>query len=174
MTEKLKGWGAIVVSVLTFGVLAWWLVVVATHIGDSPVVVDGAVALDTFQRSKDILLVVLPLATTAVGYWLGNQGADKAEESAQAAVQDARRSSEIATDSEQQMHVFHARALLAEQKMAVIRAAAEGGGPRSIQEVVYAMLREEDRTPERSELAVADNAPSKSTGSATLLGDDDF
>ena len=60
--------------------VAWWLYLVARHIGDAPVVdTHGDVVLDKFQRAKDILLVVLPLLTTALGYWFGSEGKDQAE-----------------------------------------------------------------------------------------------
>ena len=40
---------------------------------------------DEFQRAKDIFVLVLPLLTTAVGYWLGSQGTAKAEEKTEVA-----------------------------------------------------------------------------------------
>ena len=79
-------------GVLTFMLLAltvWWLTQVASVLQTLPVVdASGKVSLDAFGRSKDILLVVLPLLTTALGYWFGAAGKAKAEDSAdQAKVQ---------------------------------------------------------------------------------------
>ncbi|MEU0794894.1 hypothetical protein ABZ342_32950 [Amycolatopsis sp. NPDC005961] len=42
---------------------------------------DGT-TVDQFQRAKDILLVVLPLLTTALGYWFGSAGRQQAEDKA--------------------------------------------------------------------------------------------
>ena len=90
MTDRIKSLGALLTTVFIFLILLWWLIVVARHVGTDPVVnSDGVVTMDTFQRTKDILLVVLPLATTAVGFWLGNQGAAQAQETAQLATQNA-------------------------------------------------------------------------------------
>lgn len=114
MSEKWKGWGAISVTVLTFLVLAWWLGVVAAHLGDAPNVVGGSVTLDVFQRSKDILLVVLPLATTAVGFWLGNQGVEEAEKNAE-------RAEEIAEDAQAEARESMRAAERANSKLAEIR-----------------------------------------------------
>jgi hypothetical protein len=79
-------------GVLTFMLLAltvWWLSQVARLIETPPVLdATGKVTLDAFSRAKDILLVVLPLLTTALGYWFGAAGKAKAEDSAdQAKVQ---------------------------------------------------------------------------------------
>jgi hypothetical protein len=74
-----------------FVFVAWWLFVVAGHLGDSPLVdKQGNVVMDEFQRTKDILLVVLPLLTTALGYWFGSEGKDKAEDAAKEATKTAR------------------------------------------------------------------------------------
>ena len=71
--------------------VAWWLYAVWHHLGDVPVVdSNGNVVVDEFQRTKDILLVVLPLLTTALGYWFGSEGKDKAEENAKRAEQTAK------------------------------------------------------------------------------------
>jgi hypothetical protein len=71
--------------------VAWWLFVVSGHLGDAPVVdKQGNVVMDEFQRTKDILLVVLPLLTTALGYWFGSEGKDKAEDAAKEATKTAK------------------------------------------------------------------------------------
>jgi hypothetical protein len=81
----------VVITAGLFVFVAWWLVVVSRHLGDAPSVnANGDVVLDEFQRTKDILLVVLPLLTTALGYWFGSEGKDKAEESAKQAEKTAK------------------------------------------------------------------------------------
>src|SRR5580765_7846479 len=90
MTDRIKGYGSIATTILVFIIVFWWLIVVAYHVGSAPVTnSSGAVTLDTFQRTKDILLVVLPLATTAVGFWIGNQSATQAQQTAEAATTSA-------------------------------------------------------------------------------------
>jgi hypothetical protein len=78
--------GAIVTSIFVFGVTVWSLVYVFTNIGTPPVLdAKNHVVQDTFANAKSILLVVLPLATTAVGYWLGNKGTADAKDDAKKA-----------------------------------------------------------------------------------------
>lgn len=80
--EKVKGVGAIVITLLTGAVTIWWLALVAQRLGVRPVVENGSVVLDEFQRTKDILLVVLPLFSAAVAYWVGSREAKDAKEEA--------------------------------------------------------------------------------------------
>lgn len=83
LPDRVKSAGTVIVTVLIFAVVVFWIVVVAARLGTPPVVDEnGAVRYDEFVRAKDIFVLVLPLLTTAVGYWLGNQGTVKAEEKA--------------------------------------------------------------------------------------------
>lgn len=76
--------GTITLAVILLA--TWWLVEVARRIGVPPTKgPDGNVVVDGFQQAKDILLVVLPLTTTAFGYWFGAKGAEKAEKDADSA-----------------------------------------------------------------------------------------
>jgi hypothetical protein len=47
----------------------------------------GAVVLDQWSRAEDILLVVLPLFTATLAYWVGVQGTTEAKKEAQGAKQ---------------------------------------------------------------------------------------
>jgi hypothetical protein len=93
--EWLKPVGAIVVTLFTGIILVWWLVLVRDKIGATPQLdSEGNVILDEWQRAKDILLVVVPLFTAAMGYWIGSkesataaEKADKAEKKATEAEQ---------------------------------------------------------------------------------------
>ncbi|MEY2474043.1 MAG: hypothetical protein QOK28_3372 [Actinomycetota bacterium] len=85
MAEKLKAGGAVLVAMFTGALVVWWLGLVAQRLNVQPVVKDGTVILDEFQRAKDILLVVLPLFSATVAYFVGNQGAEKAKEEAKVA-----------------------------------------------------------------------------------------
>ena len=67
---------------LTGGLTIWWLMLVAQRLGVEPVVRNSSVVLDEFQRSKDILLVVLPLFSAAIAYWVGSREAKDAKEEA--------------------------------------------------------------------------------------------
>jgi hypothetical protein len=86
LAALIKSVGTILVTVFVFGIVIWWLAVVLSRIGSAPSVnPSGAVIVDQYERAKDILLVVFPLATAAVGYWFGNQGRARAQEQAQQA-----------------------------------------------------------------------------------------
>ncbi|RSM63575.1 hypothetical protein DMH03_16545 [Amycolatopsis sp. WAC 01376] len=78
---KVRAWfTAILLTIMT-----GWLVVVGFTL-DIPITkaADGSV-LDVFERSKDVLLVVTPLLTTALGYWFGSAGRHEAQDAASAA-----------------------------------------------------------------------------------------
>jgi hypothetical protein len=80
LTALLKNIGAFLTSLFVFGVTIWALAYVFKYIGTAPVVdSSNKVVQDDFANAKSILLVVLPLATTGVGYWLGNQGTASAK-----------------------------------------------------------------------------------------------
>jgi heme/copper-type cytochrome/quinol oxidase subunit 2 len=82
-TTLMKSVGTMVVTIFVFGIVIWWLIVVLSKIGTAPGVNSkGAVTLDQYQRSKDILQIVFPLATAAVGYWFGNRGTARAQDQA--------------------------------------------------------------------------------------------
>jgi len=82
----IKSIGTVVITVFVFGIVIWWLAVVLNRLGTAPQVnAKGAVIVDQYQRATDILFVVFPLATAAVGYWFGNQGRSRAQEQAQQA-----------------------------------------------------------------------------------------
>lgn len=86
LAALIKSIGTIVITVFVFGIVIWWLAVVLSRLGTAPAVNSkGAVIVDQYQRAKDILLVVFPLATAAVGYWVGNQGRARAQDQAQQA-----------------------------------------------------------------------------------------
>jgi len=80
--DTLKAVGAIVASVFAGAILVWWLVMVADRIGTKPTVVNGSVTLDEYQRAKDILLVVFPLFSASLAYWVGSSGTREAKQEA--------------------------------------------------------------------------------------------
>lgn len=76
----------LVITVALFALSAWWLWVVWQKLSVQPVLSDdGKVIFDEYARAKDVLLVVVPLLTLALGYWFGAQGTAKAEEKAEKA-----------------------------------------------------------------------------------------
>jgi hypothetical protein len=77
---------------LLFLVSTYWLLEVAGQIPAVPTRDSDGNVLDTYQRAKDILLVVLPLLTTALGYWFGAAGRENAEAKARYAMTEASRS----------------------------------------------------------------------------------
>jgi hypothetical protein len=83
--DKVKAIGAIVATILTATILIWWLLLVAQRLDMKPVVESGAVVLDEWSRAKDILLVILPLFSASLAYWVGSQGATEAKKEAKEA-----------------------------------------------------------------------------------------
>lgn len=53
---------------------------------------NGNVIIDPFQRSKDILLVVLPLFSASIAYWVGAQGTNDAKKDAKDAKEEVKKS----------------------------------------------------------------------------------
>jgi hypothetical protein len=115
-------WIITAVVMLVFVVV---LIVVIGHVDSSPTVVNNVVTMDTYQRSKDILTIVLPLATTVIGFWFGNQGASAArknESTARADADKAKKDTEVA----------NVRAAVSEHRFAMLRAALpENAGARA-------------------------------------------
>lgn len=71
--DRFKAYGAAAVTLLTGGLVVWWLYLVSERIGVKPEVEMGSVVLDEWGRAKDILLVVLPLFSASIAYWVGAQ-----------------------------------------------------------------------------------------------------
>ncbi|HET9436496.1 MAG TPA: hypothetical protein VFO50_06530 [Candidatus Limnocylindrales bacterium] len=83
MADNIKALGAIAVTIGTAVLAAWWLYEVAARLNVRPEVgQDGTVILDTFQRAKDILLVVLPLFSASIAFWVGSSGTTEAKKDA--------------------------------------------------------------------------------------------
>jgi hypothetical protein len=74
-----------VLTIILLALVTWWLWLVALRLSIAPTKDSAGNVLDQYQRAKDILLVILPLSTTALGYWFGVQGKDKAEAQAETA-----------------------------------------------------------------------------------------
>jgi hypothetical protein len=81
--DKLKSIGAVAVTVITGLIAVWWLFEVSRRLGIAPTPGPGGdIVVDEFQRAKDILVIVLPLFTAAIGYWVGSQGTTEAKKDA--------------------------------------------------------------------------------------------
>ncbi|MDF2145485.1 hypothetical protein [Knoellia sp. p5-6-4] len=76
---------------ILFVITAYWLLAVAGQISSVPTWDGQGHVLDTYQRAKDVLLVVLPLLTTALGYWFGAAGREHAEAKAAQAMTEVKR-----------------------------------------------------------------------------------
>jgi hypothetical protein len=84
--DRLKTNMRFVLTMLLFGLAVWWLIEVASLLGAAPTKDgQGTVVVDRYQRAKDILLVVLPLVATALGYWFGAQGKEQEQQRAESA-----------------------------------------------------------------------------------------
>jgi hypothetical protein len=110
---KVRGFITAAVLLIT----VWWLWEVSRRIGTEPVKDDaGNVTVDEYQRAKDILLVVLPLVTTAFGFWFGSHGKEKAEKKAEDAERKTEEARAALSTVEQEAHA-------AERMVAALRAA---------------------------------------------------
>ncbi len=88
--EIVENVGSWITTVFVFAVVAWALYHVFEDHGTAAVLdKNGKVTLDKFANSKDILAIVLPLATAAVGYWFGNKGVADANAQADGAKAEA-------------------------------------------------------------------------------------
>ncbi len=76
-----RDWARLAIFIVIAGLTGWWLGLLAQRLGVAPVVDDsGNVLVDEFQQTKDILLVLVPLLTAAIGYFAGAEGKEKVEE----------------------------------------------------------------------------------------------
>ena len=90
----MKDFGTWVRALLTFALLigvALWLIEVASTVGIPVVKSSDGTVFDEFQRTKDVLAVITPLLTTALGYWFGSAGRREAENTATSARAEADR-----------------------------------------------------------------------------------
>jgi hypothetical protein len=133
--SKIKDAGALITTVILAIMVGGWLVAVGMQLR-RPVVYDsgGKVTLDTFTRAKDVLTLLLPFLTTAVGFWLGTQGttqmerqankaaaeADLAQTTARVAQQTSTEHLVRATELEGQVEFWRYRAATAEERVATL------------------------------------------------------
>ena len=101
--DKAAMWIRGLVTLALFALSAWWLAQVSGEVGSAPVPDANGLVLDRFQRSKDILLVVLPLLGTALGYWFGAAGRESAEGKAKQASAEAETAHQEARQTEQRL-----------------------------------------------------------------------
>ena len=73
------------ITLLLFGLAAWWLLEVANVLDVAPTTDAKGNVVDRFERAKDVLLVVLPLLTSALGYWFGAAGKTNSDKEARQA-----------------------------------------------------------------------------------------
>jgi flagellar basal body-associated protein FliL len=92
-----------VITMLLFGVVIYWMWMMSGDLRTGATNDATGNAVDPFQRSKDVLLVALPLLTTAVGYWFGAEGKERAEQRAHEAQEKSASSLERALHAEAQL-----------------------------------------------------------------------
>lgn len=132
--DKASLWIRAALTGLLFLVSTYWLLEVAGQIPAVPTRDSEGHILDTYQRAKDILLVVLPLLTTALGYWFGAAGRENAEAKAQFAMSEASKSQKrlegVLGSSTDQELLSKAQELYPEAFGLTTRAAWRQGEPR--------------------------------------------
>ena len=78
-----KGTGTMLVTLFIFVFVGAWLYFTATKVDVAPIFNrKGVATIDQYQRAKDILQIIFPLATAAVGFWFGNQQTAQAQKQA--------------------------------------------------------------------------------------------
>jgi hypothetical protein len=97
-----------VITLLLFAIVVFWMWTMSVHLRTAATNDQSGNPVDPFQRSKDVLLVALPLLTTAIGYWFGAEGKENAEQRAH----DAQ-----AKSADSLERALHAEALLAAAKV---------------------------------------------------------
>lgn len=72
------------VTFITGLIVAWWLFEISKRLGMPPTKdAAGNIIIDEFQRAKDVLVIVLPLFTASIAYWVGSQGTTEAKNDAE-------------------------------------------------------------------------------------------
>lgn len=98
-------------TLVVLAAAGWWLYEVSSRLGTAPTKdAQGTVVVDEYQRAKDILLVVLPIVTSVLGYWFGSQGKEKADAAATKANDEASKAKDEAHDAKQQLAAITAAA----------------------------------------------------------------
>jgi hypothetical protein len=122
--------GPLTVTIISFGLVGWSLYYVFRNLGVAPTISGGTVTANPLQSAKDILTVVIPFASAAIGFWFGADGKTAAQNQAQMAQQQASAATARATRADQQKGAVlqaapDARALLDRAKELVPEAFAE-------------------------------------------------
>jgi hypothetical protein len=82
VSDTIKAAGAIIVSAITGVIAIWWLYEVSTRLGLPPATDASGNVIDEFQRAKDILIVVLPMFSASIAFWVGSSGTAAAKKEA--------------------------------------------------------------------------------------------
>jgi len=94
--------GPLVVTVISFVLVGWSLYYVFHNLGVAPTISNGTVTANPLQSAKDVLTVVVPFASAAIGFWFGADGKVAAQNQAQQAQQQASDERDRATRADQQ------------------------------------------------------------------------
>ena len=94
--------GPLIVTVISFALVGWSLYFVFHNLGVPPTISNGTVTANPLQSAKDVLTVVIPFASAAIGFWFGSDGKVAAQNQAQAAQQQASAATARATRADQQ------------------------------------------------------------------------
>ena len=128
--DAVKSAGSIIVTILLFIVVGFWMWFVAKNLGKTPTYnADGSVKLDEYSRAKDVLVIFIPLLTTAVGFWFGSQGTVQAQK--QTAV--ANQTAAVANDHAHQAGVREKLILDASSQPDLLSKAAEAARSQGLE-----------------------------------------
>jgi hypothetical protein len=82
-------WPRFVITAALLLLVVWGLVLVTGHLTDGIIKDADGNVVDSYHRSSDVLHILVPLLTIALGYWFGSEGKENAEKRASAAQEDA-------------------------------------------------------------------------------------
>jgi hypothetical protein len=94
--------GPLVVTAISFVLVGWSLYYVFHNLGVAPTISNGTVTANPLQSAKDVLTVVVPFASAAIGFWFGADGKVAAQNQAQQAQRQASDERDRATRADQQ------------------------------------------------------------------------
>ncbi|GLZ41340.1 hypothetical protein [Actinokineospora sp. NBRC 105648] len=86
------------ITLALVGVVMWCLILVSNQLFAGAFTDSAGNTVDPHQRAKDLLLVVMPLVTTVLGFWFGTRDQDRVRASAAVQVEQAENRAAAAID----------------------------------------------------------------------------
>ncbi len=100
--KRTQSIGPMIVTVISFGIVCWALYYVFMNLNARPTIQNGAITSDPLKNAMEVLTVVIPFASAAIGFWFGADGKSKAQDQAQQAQVQASTERDRAIKADQQ------------------------------------------------------------------------